>query len=110
MKYAFLNLGTVSTHFLPDKNSHDWHPHFNLRVRTDVYVPVGRLLTINNLVCGISEISISSWMFKQRQFESCAKSSQPKATKIVPFLLPRLECRMIGSTENTLELELTIIE
>jgi hypothetical protein len=48
MKYAFLNLGTVSTHFLPDKNSHNCQPHFNLRVRTDVYVPVGRLLTINN--------------------------------------------------------------
>jgi hypothetical protein len=48
MKYAFLNLGTVSTHFLPDKNSHNCHPHCKLRVRTDVYVPVGRLLTINN--------------------------------------------------------------
>ena len=49
-------------------------------------------------------------MFKQRQFEGCAKSSQPKATKIVPFLLPPQECRMIGSTENILELELANIE
>jgi hypothetical protein len=49
-------------------------------------------------------------MFKQRKFEGCAKSSQPKATKIVPFLLPRLEYTMIGSTENTLELELANIE
>ena len=49
-------------------------------------------------------------MFKQRQFESCAKSSQPKATKKIPFLLPRLECRMIDSTENTLKLELASTE
>ena len=49
-------------------------------------------------------------MFKQRQFESCAKSSQPKATKKIPFLLPRLECRMIGGTENTLKLELASTE
>ena len=49
-------------------------------------------------------------MFKQRQFESCAKSSQPKATQKIPFLLPRLECRMIGSTENTLKLELASTE
>ena len=37
-------------------------------------------------------------------------SSQPKATKKIPFLLPRLECRMIGGTENTLKLELASTE
>jgi hypothetical protein len=48
MKYAFLNLCPLSTHFRPDKNSHDYRLDFTLRVRTDVYVSVGRLLTINN--------------------------------------------------------------
>jgi hypothetical protein len=84
LQYAFLNLGTLSTHFFPDKNnSLDCHPRFKMHVRTDVYVPVDRLLTINNYTL-VNQTS--SGMFKQRQFEGCAKSSQPKATKICsPF-------------------------